>query len=94
MQIQNWIQTSGFVPVQNVLIEVDAACQVEISSLADTECTSQLIGSSDVAVVGSVVGGVVIVLIIATTIIIIVVVILVFKNRRGKLIIHKTTRYV
>ncbi len=61
-----------------VIIRMDKSCQVEISSLADTECTNQLAGSSDIAaVVGGVVGVVIVV--------VIVIAVLVFKSRREKL---------
>ena len=83
--IQDWIQTNGFIPIQNVLIEVDKTCQVEISSLADTECNTILVGSeSSAAVIGGVVG-VVIVLIVAVTITVIVIAVLMFKSRRDRL---------
>ncbi len=89
--IQDWIQTNGFITIQNVLIEVDKTCQVQISSLADTECNTIPVGSeSSTAVIGGVVGGVVIVLIIAVTVIVIAV--LVFKSRREKLTVHRTTK--
>ncbi len=88
--IQDWIQTNGFIPIQSVLIEVDKTCQVEISSLADTECNTIPVGSeSSAAVIGGVVG-VVIVLIIAVTVIVIAV--LVLKSRREKLTVHRTTK--
>ncbi len=91
--IQDWIQTNGFIPIQSVLIEVDKTCQVEISSLADTECNTIPVGSeSSAAVIGGVVGGVVIVLIVAVTITVIVIAVLVFKSRREKLIVHRTTK--
>ncbi len=92
--IQDWIQTNGFIPIQNVLIEVDKSCQVEISSLADTECSNQPIaaGSSDIAaVVGGVVGGVLII-VVGVTIVVIVIAVLVFKSRREKLTVNKTTK--
>ncbi|XP_064386138.1 mucin-2-like isoform X3 [Halichondria panicea] len=88
--IQEWIQTNGFITIQNVLIEVDKTCQVQILSLADTECNTIPVGSeSSAAVIGGVVG-VVIVLIIAVTVIVIAV--LVFKSRREKLTVHRTTK--
>ncbi|XP_064386134.1 mucin-2-like isoform X4 [Halichondria panicea] len=91
--IQDWIQTNGFISIQSVLIEVDKTCQVEISSLADTECNTIPVGSeSSAAVIGGVVGGVVIVLIVAVTITVIVIAVLVFKSRREKLIVHRTTK--
>ncbi|XP_064386676.1 sushi, von Willebrand factor type A, EGF and pentraxin domain-containing protein 1-like [Halichondria panicea] len=96
--IQDWIQTNGFIPIQNVLIEVDKSCPVQVSSLADTECTNQptAAGGSDIAaVVGGVVGGVVgvvIVLIIVVGIVVIVIAVLVFKSRREKLTVNKTTK--
>ncbi len=91
--IQDWIQTNGFIPIQSVLIEVDKSCQVQISSLADTECTTVLASSdSSAAVIGGMVGGVVIVLIIAVTITVIVIAVLVFKSRREKLTVHRTTK--
>ena len=93
--IQDWIQTNGFIPIQNVLIEVDKSCPVQISSLADTECTNQptAAGSSDIAaVVGGVVGGVVIVLIIVVGIVVIVIAYFVFKNKREKLTVNKTAK--
>ncbi len=92
--IQDWIQTNGFIPIQNVLIEVDKSCQVEIASLADTECSNQptAAGSSDIAaVVGGVVGGVLII-VVGVTIVVIVIAILVFKSRREKLTVNKTTK--
>ena len=98
--IQDWIQTNGFIPIQNVLIEVDKSCPVQVSSLADTECTNQptAAGGSDIAaVVGGVVGGVVgvvIVLIIVVGIVVIVIAVLVFKSRREKLTVNKTTKCV
>ncbi len=71
-----------------VIIRVDKSCQVEISSLADTECTNQLAGSSDIAaVVGGVVGVVIVV-----GVVVIVIAILVFKSRREKLTVNKTTQ--
>ncbi len=83
--IQDWIQTNGFIPIQSVLIEVDKSCQVEITSLADTECSTILdSGESSAAVIGGVVGGVVIVLIVAVTITVIVIAVLVFKSRRDR----------
>ncbi len=73
-----------------VIIRVDKSCQVEISSLADTECTNQLAGSSDiVAVVGGVVG---VFIVIGITIVVIVIAVLVFKSRREKLTVNKTTQ--
>ncbi len=97
--IQDWIQTNGFIPIQNVLIEVDKSCQVQISSLAETECSNHnqptAAGSSDLAaVVGGVVGGVVIVLIIVVgiTIVVIVIAVLAFKSRREKLTANKTSK--
>ena len=39
--VQEWIQESGLLPIQGILIEVDRTCQVAISSLADTECISE-----------------------------------------------------
>ncbi len=96
--IQDWIQTNGFIPIQNVLIEVDKSCPVEISSLADTECTNQptAAGSSDItAVVGGVVGGVVgVVIVVVVGIVIIVIAVLVFKSRRenSKLAVHRRTK--
>ena len=90
--IQDWIQTNGFIPIQNVLIEVDKSCQVEISSLADTECTNQptAAGSSDLtAVVGGVVG---VVIVVGITIVVIVIAVLVFKSKREKLTVNKTTK--
>ncbi len=90
--IQDWIQTNGFIPIQNVLIEVDKSCPVEISSLADTECTNQptAAGSGDiVAVVGGVVG---VVIVVGITIVVIVIVVLVFKSKREKLTVNKTTK--
>ncbi len=90
--IQDWIQTNGFIPIQSVLIEVDKSCQVQISSLADTECTTVLASSdSSAAVIGGVVG-VVIVLIIVVGIVVIVIAVLVFKSRREKLTVHRTTK--
>ncbi len=89
MPIQEWIQANGLIPVQNVLIEVDAACQVEISSLADSECTSQPMGNNIGAVVGYIVGGVAI---IALIIVIVTVFGCLFKRRREKLHIQKMTR--
>ena len=75
-----------------IIISVDKTCQVEISSLADTECNTIPVGSeSSAAVIGGVVG-VVIVLIIAVTITVIVIAVLVFKSRREKLIVHRTTK--
>ncbi len=63
--IQDWIQTNGFITIQSVLNEVDKTCQVQISSLADTECNNVPVNDeSSAAVIGGVVGGVVIVLII------------------------------
>ena len=88
--IQDWIQTNGFIPIQNVLIEVDKSCQVQILSLADTECTNQpaAAGSSDIAaVVGGVVGVVIVV-----GVVVIVIAVLVFKSRREKLTVNKTTQ--
>ncbi len=90
--IQAWIQTNGFIPIQNVLIEVDKSCPVEISSLADTECTNQptAAGSSDIAaVVGGVVG---VVIVVGITIVVIVIAVLVFKSKREKLTVNKTTK--
>ena len=90
--IQDWIQTNGFIPIQNVLIEVDKSCPVEISSLADTECTNQptAAGSSDIAaVVGGVVG---VVIVVGITIVVIVIAVLVFKSKREKLTVNKTTK--
>ncbi len=95
--IQDWIQTNGFITIQSVLNEVDKTCQVQISSLADTECNNVPVNDeSSVAVIGGVVGGVVIVLIIAVTIavILIVIAVLVFKSRREKLTVHRTTKWV
>ena len=93
--IQDWIQTNGFIPIQNVLIEVDKSCQLQISSLADTECTTNrpaAAGSSDLAtVVGGVVGGVLII-VVGVTIVVIVIAVLVFKSRREKLTVNKTTK--
>ena len=88
--ISRWIADDGLLRVQTVFIRVDKSCQVQISSFADTECTTVVLASSDssAAVIGGVVG-VVIVLIIAVTVI--VVAVLVFKNRREKLIVHRTT---
>ncbi len=94
--IQDWIQTNGFIPIQNVLIEVDKSCLVQISSLADTECTTNqpvAAGISDLAtVIGGVVGGVVIVLIIVVGIVVIVIAYFVFKNKREKLTVNKTAK--
>ncbi len=73
-----------------VIIRVDKSCQVEISSLADTECTNQPV-NNDVAVIGGVMG-VVIVLIIVVGIVVIVIAVLVFKNRREMLTVNKTTK--
>ena len=92
--IQDWIQTNGFLPIQNVLMEVDKSCQVEIASLADTECSNQptAAGSSDItAVVGGVVGGVLII-VVGVTIVVIVIAVLVFKSRRERLTVNKTTK--
>ena len=89
--IQDWIQTNGFITIQSVLNEVDKTCQVQISSLADTECNNVPVNDeSSAAVIGGVVGGVVIVLIIAVTVIVIAV--LVFKSRREKLTVHRTPK--
>ena len=41
--VQDWVQASGLIPVQSILIEVDRTCQVAISSLADMECISELV---------------------------------------------------
>ncbi len=91
--ISRWIADDGLLRVQTVFIRVDKSCQVQISSFADTECTTVLASSeSSAAVIGGVVGGVVIVLIIAVTVIVIAV--LVFKNRREKLTIHRTTKLI
>ena len=92
--IQDWIQTNGFIPIQNVLIEVDKSCQVEIASLADTECSNQptAAGSSDIAaVVGGVVGGVVAVVIVVG-VVVIVIAVLVFKSRRENLTAQRTRK--
>ncbi len=94
--IQDWIQTNGFIPIQSVLIEVDKSCQVQILSLADTECTNQpaAAGSSDIAaVVGGVVGVVIVlIIVVGITIVVIVIAVLVFKSRREKLIVNKTRK--
>ncbi len=75
----------GLLRVQRVIIRVDKSCQVEISSLADTECNA---GSSDIAtVVGGVVGVVIVV-----GIVVIVIAVLVFKSRREKLTVQRTTK--
>ena len=90
--IQDWIQTDGFIPIQNVLIEVDKSCPVQISSLADTECTNQptAAGSSDIAtVVGGVVGVVLVV-----GFVVVVIAVLLFKSRREKLTVHRTRKCV
>ena len=105
--VQDWVQASGLIPVQSILIEVDRTCQVAISSLADTECISELITTSSpsttmianpvssndnsVAVIGGVVG-VVIVLIIAITIAVIVVAVLQFKSKKDKLVVGNLGR--
>ncbi len=88
--IQDWIQTNGFIPIQNVLIEVDKSRPVQISSLADIECTNQPVaaGSSDTAaVVGGVVGVVIVV-----GFVVIVIATLLFKSRREKLTVHRTRK--
>ncbi len=94
--IQAWIQTNGFIPIQNVLIEVDKSCPVQISSLTDIECTNQpaAAGSSDLAaVVGGVVGVVIVlIIVVGITIVVIVIAVLVFKNRREKLTVNKTSK--
>ncbi len=92
--IQDWIQTNGFIPIQNILIEVDKSCPVEISSLADTECTNQptAAGSSDIAaVVGRVAGGAV-GLVLLVGVVVIVIAVLLFKGRRQRMIVHRTTK--
>ena len=91
--ISRWIADDGLLRVQRVFIRVDKTCQVEISSFEDTECNTIPVGSeSSAAVIGGVVGGVVIVLIIAVTITVIVIAVLVFKSRREKLTVHRTTK--
>ena len=92
--IQDWIQTNGFIPIHNVLIEVDKSCLVQIASLADTECTNQptAAGSSDIAaVVGGVVG---VVIVVVVGVVIIVIAVLLFKSRRenSKLTVHSRTK--
>ena len=89
--ISRWIVDDGLLRVQMVIIRVDNSCQVEISSLADTECTNQPVSNDVAAVIGGVIG-VVIVLIIVVGITVIVIAHLVFKSRREKLTINKTTK--
>ena len=93
--ISRWITDDGLLRVQMVIISLDETCQVEISSLADTECNNvPTIGDLSGAAIGGVVGGVVIVLvlIIAVTITVIVIAVLVFKSRREKLTVQRTTK--
>ncbi len=90
--ISRWIADDGLLRVQMVFIRVDKSCQVQISSFADTECNNVPVNDeSSAAVIGGVVG-VVIVLIVAVTITVIVIAVLVFKSRREKLTIHRTTK--
>ena len=95
--IQDWIQTNGFIPIQNVLIEVDKSCLIQISSrLTDIECTNQpaTAGSNEIAaLIGGVVGVVIVfIIVVGITIVVIVFAVLVFKNRREKLTVNKTSK--
>ena len=91
--VQDWIHSSGLIPIRGTLIQVDNTCQVAITSLTDTECTSQPASADNsVAVIGGVVGGVVIVLIIAITIVVVVIAILMFKSRRERLSVGKMAK--
>ena len=89
--VQDWIHSSGLIPIWGTLIQVDSTCQVAITSLIDTECTSQPASADNsVAVIGGVVGGVVIALIIAITVVVIA--ILMFKSRRERLSVGKMAK--
>ena len=93
--IQDWIQTNGFIPIQNVLIEVDKSCQVQISSLADTECTTNQPVAAAIIDLATVVGGVVggaVGLILLVGVVVIVIAVLLLKSRRQKMIVHRTTK--
>lgn len=99
--IQNWLQRRGFVSVQNVLVAVDSTCQVEISSLADSECVmasqptepAPTTETNDTPVIplgpvaGGVVGGVFLILLI----IFLIYIALKCKSRRKKLTVQRMT---
>lgn len=82
--IKAWIQTNGIIQFQDTVIMVDKKCQVIVTSLADTECTSQ---TTPWAIIGGAVGGVVLIIVIIIALIIIVA--LVLGHRKKKLIIQE-----
>ena len=88
--VEDWVQESGLIPTEGILIEVDKTCQVAITSLADMECTSQSVSTDNsVAIIGGVVGGVVMVLIIAITVTIISLAVLLFKSKKQKITVRR-----
>ncbi|XP_064386509.1 CUB and sushi domain-containing protein 1-like isoform X1 [Halichondria panicea] len=94
--IQDWIQTNGFIPIQNILVEVEKSCQVQVSSLADTECTTNQPVAAAIIDLATVVGGVVggaVGLILLVGVVVIVIAVLLLKSRRQKMIVHRTTKH-
>ena len=98
--VQDWVQDSGLLPIQNILIEVDKSCELTVSSFADTECIGEpttttpdptvtsiaVVNDDSMAVIWRVVVGIVVcLLIIAFAITAIVIVILLFKCKNKNL---------